>query len=127
MAPTGTATISENGIFAFTLTAKFTLQSPLSLATEIMIAAPVPGCQDDEVGEAQPRASRRRNHERVLGRDVRPARRKRRQVPVVVAVEDALLTPEVPPLHKIELLPELGMKRVRDPDRRGHLAGVAGS
>ena len=83
--------------------------------------------QDDEVGEAQPRASRRRDHERVLGRDARPASRKRRQVPVVVAVEDAILTPVVPPLYELEHLPALGMKRVRDPDRRGHFLGVAGS
>ena len=83
--------------------------------------------QDDEVREAQPRASRRRDHKRVLGRDARPASRKRPQVSVAVAVENAILTPVVPALHEIEYLPALWMKRVRDADRRGHFPGVAGS
>ena len=83
--------------------------------------------QDDEVREAKPRASRRRDHERVLGRYARPASRKRRQVSVAVAVENAVLTPVRPAFHHVEDLPALWMKRVRDPDRRGHFPGVTGS
>jgi hypothetical protein len=48
-------------------------------------------------------------------------------VPVAVAVEDAILTPIVPAFQELEYLPALWMKRVRDPDRRGHFPGVAGS
>ena len=69
----------------------------------------------------------RRDHERVLGRDARPASRQRRQVSVAVAVEDAVFTPVGAAFHHVEDLPALWMKRVRDPDRRGHVPGVTGS
>jgi hypothetical protein len=43
---------------------------------------------------------------------------------VTVAVEDPLLTPAVPAFDEVDVLPELGMKRVRDPHRCGHLIGA---
>ena len=51
-------------------------------------------------------------------------RRQRYQMSVTVAVEDPLLTPAVPAFHEVDVLPELGMKRVRDPHRGGHLIGA---
>ena len=43
---------------------------------------------------------------------------------VTVAVEDPLLTPSVPAFDEVDVLPELGMERVRDPHRRGHIVGA---
>jgi len=40
------------------------------------------------------------------------------------AERDPLLTPALPAFDEVDVLPELGMKRVRDPHRCGHLIGA---
>ena len=82
------------------------------------------GSQIDEVDNSEPRPSRGHDHERVLGLDARPARRHGRHMAVAVAVEDPILTPVVAPLDDVDLLPDERMKRMRDPDRRGHSYGA---
>jgi hypothetical protein len=75
-----------------------------------------------EVRRPERAATRGHHDERIDGVDIRPGRRQRDHLPVLVGQGDAVLVPGQPPVDERELPPGPGMERVRDPHNSGPTA-----
>ena len=116
--------IGTSGIILVTYTAQFTLHlRPAIRAPLTPEPRDKPG-QFDQILDTERDSSRTDRGHGILRRDTRPARRQRGQVSLPIAVEDPLFTPVGPLKDEVDLLPELRMERMGDPDGPRHVPGA---
>ena len=86
---------------------------------------PNQGREIHQILDSKPTPTRGHGDKHFFRHNTRPASGQRCQVSGGIAVVDPVFTPIVPVNDEVDLLPELRMERMRDPDGPRHILGVS--